>query len=124
MPRPASVAFESSRLIGRGSAAPRFSPGAKLLDWPMAASALMSHLGLERVRLLAISGGAPYAYATARAMPERVEAIAIVSGAPPIAELQDRAGLLRLYRWMLAIHARQPGRLAGAVSSRLGRLRR
>jgi pimeloyl-ACP methyl ester carboxylesterase len=41
-------------------------------------------------------------------MPECVETVAIVSGAPPIMELQDRAGLLRLYRWMLALHANQP----------------
>lgn len=88
-----------------------FQVGRKLIDWPHAAGALMSHFGWERVRLLAISGGAPYAYATAWAMPERVAAIAIVSGAPPIAELQDQAGLLRLYRWMLALHARQPGLL-------------
>src|SRR6184192_1803040 len=38
---------------------------------------------------------------TAKAMPERVRAIAIVSGAPPIADLADHSGLLRLYRWML-----------------------
>ena len=36
-------------------------------------------------------------------MPERVEAIAVVSGAPPIAELEDRSGLLRFYNWMLAL---------------------
>jgi pimeloyl-ACP methyl ester carboxylesterase len=41
-------------------------------------------------------------------MPEIVEAIAVVSGAPPIAELSERAGLLRLYRWMLALRARSP----------------
>ena len=31
-------------------------------------------------------------------MPERVEAIAVVSGAPPIAELEDHSGLLKIYR--------------------------
>jgi pimeloyl-ACP methyl ester carboxylesterase len=88
-----------------------FQKGRKLLDWPRAAEALMSHLRVERVRLLAISGGAPYAYATAWALPEKVEAMAIVSGAPPIADLPDRAGLLRLYRWMLAVHAHSPALL-------------
>jgi len=91
-----------------GIAGSSFQAGRELLDWPAVASGLLSHLGLEKVRLLAISGGAPYAYATARALPERVESIAIVSGAPPITELQDRAGLLRLYRWMLALHAKKP----------------
>ena len=94
-----------------GIAGSSFQAGRALLDWPVIARALMAHLGLEKVRLLAISGGAPYAYATARAMPGQVESIAIVSGAPPIAELPDHAGLFRLYRWMLAIHSRQPGLL-------------
>ena len=45
-------------------------------------------------------------------MPERVEAMAIVSGAPPIAELRDRSGLLPLYNWLLAASARwRPGLL-------------
>lgn len=82
-----------------------------LLDWPAAAGALLAHLGIERVRVLAISGGAPYAYAMAWVMSEVVDAVAIVSGAPPIAELPDRAGLLRLYRWMLAINTRNPALL-------------
>ncbi len=80
-----------------------------LLHWPVAVRALMSHLRVDKLRLLAISGGAPYAYVTAWAIPEVVDAVAIVSGAPPISELQDHAGLLRLYRWMLKIHARRPG---------------
>ena len=37
--------------------------------------------------MLAISGGAPYAYSAAWTMPERVRAIAVVSGAPPIADV-------------------------------------
>jgi pimeloyl-ACP methyl ester carboxylesterase len=69
---------------------------------------LANHLGIGEFRMLAISGGAPYAYAAARAMPERVRAIAIVSGAVPIVDLADRQGLLRLYRWMLALHQTSP----------------
>ena len=61
-------------------------------SWP-------THLRIDRFRILGISGGAPYAYAAAWMIPERVEAIAVVSGAPPIAELDDRSGLLRFYNW-------------------------
>jgi pimeloyl-ACP methyl ester carboxylesterase len=39
-------------------------------------------------------------------MPKRVRAIAVVSGAPPIAELTDRSGLLPLYRWLLFFYPR------------------
>jgi len=80
-------------------------------DWPRVLRALVSHFGLAKFRILAISGGAPYAYASASTMPERVHAVAVVSGAPPIAELTDQAGLWRLHRWMLALHARNPGLL-------------
>lgn len=80
----------------------------KLIDWPPVLQQLADHLGIDRFRILAISGGAPYAYAAASAMPERVRAIAIVSGAPPIVDLGDRGGLLKLYRWMLALHGASP----------------
>ena len=79
-----------------------------LLDWPAIVEALTKHLHVGNFRLLAISGGAPYAFVTAWNMPQRVEAIAIASGAPPIAELSDHSGLWRLHRWMLALHGRQP----------------
>ncbi|MDQ6656194.1 MAG: alpha/beta hydrolase [Verrucomicrobiota bacterium] len=79
-----------------------------LLDWPAVVQALADELGLENFYMLGVSGGAPYAYVAAWAMPDRVSAVAVASGAPPIAELPDHRGLLQLYRWMLALHARQP----------------
>jgi pimeloyl-ACP methyl ester carboxylesterase len=92
-----------------------FVRGRKLLDWPALVSELADFLNIDQFRLLAISGGAPYAYAAAWAMPERVRAIAVVSGAPHIAELDNQAGLLALYRWLLVAHAKLP-----PVLSRLG----
>jgi pimeloyl-ACP methyl ester carboxylesterase len=88
-----------------------YTAGRELLDWPPIVQALAKHLSLGKFRLLGISGGAPYALATAWALPEEIEATAIVSGAPPIADLADRSGLLRLYRWMLGLHAKRPGLL-------------
>lgn len=79
-----------------------------LLDWPALVRQLADHLGLREFRMLGISGGAPYVFATAQAIPERVRAIAVVSGAPPIVDLADDAGLLPLYRWMLALHRTNP----------------
>ena len=83
-------------------------PDRKLIDWPRVVERLADHLDLGEFRVLAVSGGAPYAYATARAMPERVRAIAIVSGAIPIVDLPGREGLLPLYRWMLALYRTRP----------------
>jgi pimeloyl-ACP methyl ester carboxylesterase len=85
----------------------------KLLDWPLLVAALTAHLGITDFRILAISGGAPYAYVTGWAMPERVKAIAVVSGAPPMAEMTDQSGLLPLYRWLLTLYRTRPQLLRG-----------
>jgi len=73
----------------------------KLLDWPPLLAELADKMRISEFRVLGISGGGPYALAAAWALPERVRAIAVVSGAPPLAELKDRTGLLALYRWLL-----------------------
>ena len=85
-------------------------PDRKLKDWPSLVEQLVDHLEIREFRILAISGGAPYAYATAVAIPDRVRAIAIVGGVIPFAELEDFKGLLPLYRYMLAFRNR-PGLL-------------
>jgi pimeloyl-ACP methyl ester carboxylesterase len=80
----------------------------KLSDWPSVVERLVDDLEIGEFRMLAISGGAPYAYATAVALPERVRAIAVVGGVIPFAELEDFKGLLPLYRWMLAFYRIRP----------------
>jgi len=83
-------------------------PDRKLSDWPRVVQRIVGDFGFCEFRILAISGGAPYAYATAIAMPEQVQGIAIVGGAPPMAELVNTEGLLPLYRLMLALHRTRP----------------
>ncbi len=85
-----------------------FQAGRKLIDWPPVLQQLADHLGIERFRILAVSGGAPYAYVAGWAMPERVRAMAVVSGAPPIVELRDQSGLWKLYRWLLYFYRAYP----------------
>lgn len=80
----------------------------KLSDWPSLVEQLVNKLEIDEFRILAISGGAPYAYATAISMPERVRAIAIVGGVIPFAELKDFKGLLPLYRHMLGFYRNRP----------------
>ena len=79
-----------------------------LREWPRVAEQLVDDLQIAEFRMLAISGGAPYAYATAIAIPERVRAITVVGGVIPFAELKDFKGLLPLYRWMLAFYRNRP----------------
>jgi pimeloyl-ACP methyl ester carboxylesterase len=83
-------------------------PDRELSDWPSVARQLVDHLGIDAFHVLGVSGGAPYAYATAAAMPGRVRGVAIVSGATPIVDFAQREGLLLLYRWMLALYRTRP----------------
>jgi pimeloyl-ACP methyl ester carboxylesterase len=85
-----------------------FQPDRRLIDWPEIVGELADFLGLERFRVFAISGGAPYAYATGWRMPDRVIAIAVASGAPPIVDLRDYSGLLSLYRYMMWLYRNAP----------------
>ena len=112
----AQLADQPARVLGvriispdrPGISGSSMQPDRKLSEWPPIVERLIDHLEIGEFRMLAISGGAPYAYATAVAMPERVRAIAIVGGVIPFAELKDFKGLLPLYRWMLAFYCNRP----------------
>jgi pimeloyl-ACP methyl ester carboxylesterase len=82
-----------------------------LLDWPPLLAELAAHLRIDKFKIFAVSGGAPYAYVTAWSMPERVERVVVASGAPPLAGLDERHGLLPIHRRMLALRESQPGLL-------------
>src|SRR5690242_10337639 len=85
-----------------------FSAERKLTDWPGVMEQFADHLGIDAFRILAISGGAPYAYVTGWKLPDRVRAVAVVSGAVPFTDLNDHSGLLPLYRWMIWFYGNQP----------------
>lgn len=112
----AQLTDESARELGvriispdrPGISASSLQQDRKLADWPCVIERVLDRLGIGEFRALAISGGAPYAYAMAAAMPARVRAIAIIGGAIPMAELEDARGLLPLYRWMLALYRSRP----------------
>src|SRR5664279_160078 len=89
----------------------QLDPKRTLLDWPPLLCELAAHLGVDKFKILAISGGAPYAYVAGWMIPARVEAIAVVSGVPPIAELREHNGLLPIHRRMLALRESWPALL-------------
>jgi pimeloyl-ACP methyl ester carboxylesterase len=112
----AQLADEPARSLGvriispdrPGISGSSMQPDRKLSDWPSLVQRLVNDLEIGEFRILAISGGAPYAYATAVAIPERVRAVAIAGGVIPFSELKDFKGLLPLYRWMLAFYRNRP----------------
>jgi len=61
-----------------------FQPNRLLLDWANDISSLANALKLERFAISGHSGGCPHTLACAYALPDRVTAAAILSGAGPI----------------------------------------
>jgi pimeloyl-ACP methyl ester carboxylesterase len=112
----AELADEAARDLGLRIISPdrpgirdsQFQANRRLIDWPPLLNEIADRLGIARFRILAISGGAPYAYASGWMTPERVEKIAVVSGAPPLDRLSDLAGLLPIHRRMLVIREKSP----------------
>ena len=90
-----------------------FQPGRRLLDWPPVVLEIARQLGIERFRVLAISGGGPYGFATAYALPEAVQDLAVISGAPPLGPAVDPQSLLAVYRWLLRAYRFRPEVLRG-----------
>lgn len=60
-----------------------FQRGRRILDWPDDVTALADALRLDRIAVLGISGGGPYAAACAFKIPGRLTATGIVSGMGP-----------------------------------------
>lgn len=85
-----------------------FQPDRRLLDWPPLVEQLADHLKLDRFHVLAVSGGGPYAFATAWALRDRVTAASVVSGAPPLPPETDPDALFAVYRWLLYLYRRRP----------------
>lgn len=90
-------------------------PDRTLLDWPPLVAALADALKIGRFRVLGLSGGGPYALATAWALGNRVRSLATVCGALPSAPGPDRRHLSPVYRAMLAVHDHAPWLLQAAL---------
>jgi pimeloyl-ACP methyl ester carboxylesterase len=78
-------------------------PGRGFASWPRDVAHLADALGIGRFRLFGMSGGGPYALATAATLPDRVIAAAVVCGAPPFGDPADRANLHWTYRTLIAL---------------------
>jgi pimeloyl-ACP methyl ester carboxylesterase len=86
----------------------QFQPGRTVPDWPLVFEGLANALGIGSYRVLGVSGGSPYALVSAWANPAAVKAVAVVSGAPPLAGQNTADGLLPAYDWLLEIYRTSP----------------
>lgn len=82
--------------------------GRALSEWPSVIEALADDFGVKTFRVMGVSGGGPYALVSAWALPERVEAAAIVSGAPPLSGRANISNLMPVYQLLLSLYRRRP----------------
>lgn len=83
-------------------------PGRTLRDWPGLLDEIADALELDRFHVLGVSGGGPYALAAAWGLPQRIPAVSVVCGAPPLAESADPSLLNPAYQWLLRTHQNRP----------------
>lgn len=84
----------------------------QIADWPNDLEELMDLLGARRFAVLGVSGGGPYAVACARALPTRVEAVALVGALAPLAASGSEVGMSGLARLSIRLARRHPWALA------------
>jgi pimeloyl-ACP methyl ester carboxylesterase len=92
-------------------------PGRTLGDWARDVELLAGVLGLDRLRIVGVSAGAPYALAAAARLGERVSAVAAVAALAP----RPSGRLSPPLAWLAAAAAERAG--AGAVADDLLALR-
>ncbi len=94
-----------------------YHAGRRLSDWPEDVRRIARLLGWQHFSVLGISGGGPYALACAHAMPELLRSVAIVSGAPPLADPRDWPLLHLIYRILLNLFHRRPALIRAILSA-------
>jgi pimeloyl-ACP methyl ester carboxylesterase len=75
-----------------------FQEDRKLVDWPGDVLAIADHLSLEKFSVIGFSGGGPYALVCAHVIPERLERVLVVAGAPPMDAAELRRKMLPITR--------------------------
>ena len=69
----------------------------EVADWTPDLELLLDALSVDRLRMIGLSGGVPYALAAAAAFPDRVEAVGVLGGvAPTVGPDAVSGGLLQL----------------------------
>ena len=85
-----------------------FQEDRRLLDWPPLMREIADALSVERFSILAVSGGAPYALAAGYGIPDRLERVGIVCGAPPLSMFKEKGDLHVAYRFLHTVRIYTP----------------
>jgi len=82
---------------GVGETSPE--PGRSLESWGAHIAALADHLGHQRFHILGVSGGGPYALATARYLKDRITGIALCCSLAPLTDTSTLPSKYRIALW-------------------------
>lgn len=85
------------------------------LTWADDVAVLADHLGLARFAVMGVSGGTPYALATASALPQRISRLAIVCGLGELHEADSERGMAVGARFMMRQARRSPAFAAAII---------
>lgn len=94
-------------------------PGRRFSDWPEDLAAFADRLGIDRFKVLGVSGGGPYTLAACARLGDRIKRGAILCGAPPLADKSARSHMHWTYRTLASSGNLRRVALPGVV--RLGR---
>jgi len=83
-------------------------PGRTLLDWADDCAQVLDRLGLERVALIGVSGGGPFALACAARIPTRLSACTLVCPLGPVYRAEVLAAMPRPARAALQLVRKAP----------------
>ena len=91
----AHAVAEGFRIIGVdrpgiGTSTPHLYPN--VADWTADLALLLDALGIDRARVIGLSGGGPYALAAGAALPQRVPAVGVLGGVAPTRGVDAAAG--------------------------------
>lgn len=105
-----------------GIGASDYHASRRIDDWPADLVALTDELELERFHLLGVSGGGPYALATALAIPERLYGVSIVCGLGETVGTGALEGMNPLATQCIRFNQRLPGVAHWTFANLLGPL--
>ena len=94
--------------------------GRQVRDWPSIAAAVADFAGWKAFHILAVSGGCPYALATAAALPSRIRSVTICCGAALPRFILDPRTSYPIYRSLYLVQKKAPFLLL--IGLRLARL--
>lgn len=104
---------------GIGGSDPK--PGRSVADWAADVGELADHLGIDRFSVSGMSAGGPYALACGAGLADRVESVALVSGAGPLDQPGFVGQMHTARAWWLAAHLPSVMALLYSGSGRLTR---